>query len=72
MTIEIPASDLLIETYRPRPPGGQHVGVDTGVKITHLPTGLVAICDTDRSQHRNKQVAMDMLLGGLTSPSFRF
>lgn len=71
MPIEIPPPDLLIEAYSPRPPGGQHVGIDCGIKITHLPTGLIAICDTDRSQHRNKQVAMDMLLGGLTSPSFR-
>jgi peptide chain release factor 2 len=52
------------------PPGGQHVGVRTGVKITHLPTGLVALCETERSQHRNRQIAMDMILGGLTSPHF--
>ena len=71
MPIEIPPPDLLVETYRPHPPGGQQVGIHSGVKITHLPTGLIAICDTNRSQHRNKQVAMDMLLGGLTSPSFR-
>ena len=69
MPIEIPPPDLLVETYQPHPPGGQHVGVYRGVKITHLPTGLIAICDSERSQHRNKQVAMDMLLGGLTSPS---
>ena len=64
-------SDLKIEAWSPRPPGGQQVGVWTGVKITHLPTGLVAICDSDRSQHRNKQIAMDMILGGITSPHYR-
>lgn len=68
--MEIKSEDLRIETLRD-PPGGQHAGVRTGVKITHLPTGLTAICDTDRSQFRNRQVAMDMLLGGLTSPHFR-
>lgn len=71
METQIPPPDLLIEVYRPHPPGGQHVGTYCGVKITHLPTGLIAICDTDRSQHRNRQIAHDMLLGGLTSPSFR-
>jgi peptide chain release factor 2 len=63
--------DLRIEVVRPHPPGGQHVGVYCGVKITHIPTGLVAICDAARSQFRNKKIAMDMLLGGLTSPEFR-
>ena len=71
MTDAIPTDELLIETYRPTPPGGQHVGTSPGVKITHLPTGLIAICDSNRSQHRNKAIAMDMLLGGLTSPGFR-
>ena len=63
--------DLRIEVVRPYPPGGQQVGVSCGVKITHLPTGLVAICETARSQFRNKKIALDMLLGGLTSPEFR-
>ena len=63
--------DLRVEVVRPYLPGGQHVGVYCGVKITHIPTGLVAICDTARSQFRNKKIAMDMLLGGLTSPEFR-
>lgn len=68
---EINPDDLRIETFRPMLPGGQHVGTHGGVKITHLPTGLVAMCDADRSQFRNRQIAMDMLLGGLTSPGFR-
>ena len=52
-------------------PGGQHVGVKPGIKITHLPSGLIAISDIERSQHRNKNIAMDMIIGGLTSPHFR-
>lgn len=64
-------TDLLIEIYPPRSLGGQHVGTRPGVKVTHIPTGLVAICETERSQHRNKQIALDMLMGGLTSPSYR-
>lgn len=72
MTLEIPPPDLQIEAYDPRPPGGQHVGMTCmGVKITHVPTGLVVICYSERSQHRNKAIALDMLLGGLTSPHFR-
>lgn len=69
---EIPAEHLKIETWPPREKGGQHVGMGSmGVRIEHLPSGMVAICATDRSQRRNKAVAIDMLLGGLTSPSFR-
>lgn len=62
--------DLKVEALR-HPPGGQHVGVETGVRVTHLPTGLMAECKTERSQHRNRSIAMDMILGGLTSPHFR-
>jgi peptide chain release factor 2 len=71
MPLEIPPPDLEISTYPPRDRGGQHVGISSGIQITHLPTGLVAICNSDRSQHTNKRIAMDMLLGGLTSPHFR-
>lgn len=67
----IDPAELKVEIHNPRPPGGQHVGINQAVKITHIPTGLVAIADVGRSQHRNKQVAMDMILGGLTSPHFR-
>jgi protein subunit release factor A len=62
--------DLQIETWPPNR-GGQQAGISTGVKVTHEPSGLVAICATERSQHRNKQIAMDMILGGLTSPHYR-
>lgn len=63
--------DLKVEVSRRDPPGGQHVGTEQGVKVTHLPTGLTAECKNERSQHRNRQVAIDMILGGLTSPHFR-
>jgi protein subunit release factor A len=63
--------DLKIEPLRRRPPGGQHVGVETGIRVTHLPSGLTAECDSERSQHRNRAIALDMILGGLTSPHAR-
>lgn len=66
----IPIDDLLMEVGNPNK-GGQHVGVDCTVKITHLPSGLVAIVNCDRSQHRNKNIALDMIAGGLTSKHFR-
>ena len=68
--MEINPDDLKVEVIRPTQ-GGQHVGSYQGIKITHIPSGLTAMCDTERSQHRNKQIAMDMILGGLTSPSYR-
>lgn len=67
----IPPEDLRVESYDPHPPGGQRVGVRSGVKVTHLPSGLVAICETERSQHRNRLIAVAMLEGGLTCPEFR-
>lgn len=68
----IPAEDLTIEVYPPRQTGGQQVGgMNSGIKITHLPTEMVAICDTERSQHRNRAIALDMIIGGLTSPHYR-
>lgn len=55
-----------------RPKGGQFVGAGPhGVWVEHLTSGLRAFCSTERSQHRNRQIAMDMLMGGLTSPHFR-
>ena len=64
----LPLEDIQIETFPPSVKGGQHVGVSYGVKITHMPTGLIAIANTERSQLKNREIAMDMLLAGLTHP----
>ena len=67
----VAASDLSVTLWPDRNQGGQHVGVSTGVRVEHVPSGLVAIVDFGRSGHANRLVAIDMILGGLTSPHFR-
>jgi peptide chain release factor 2 len=64
--IDINPADLRIDTYRASGAGGQHINkTDSAVRITHLPTNTVVQCQNDRSQHRNRDEAMNMLKGAL-------
>lgn len=64
--------DLMIESVQLNPPGGQQVGVSSsGCKITHIPSGIEATSKYERSQHRNKQIALSMIEWGLSEIGYK-
>jgi len=68
----IDPAHIKVEQWPERPKGGQVAGTGpSGIRITHMPSGIVACCETERSQHINRLIAMSMIEAAVTHPRYR-